>query len=285
MSIELLYVDFFRFLDHFKEGDPWLLYQRLYLQPHRNFLEAYWETFKHFDEAQIASRVRQIKKEDYGHLRSLINVEDPAGKVEETLEQCRSMLQLPVQPPVYLFVGFFSADGATVEVDGRPSIALGLERFKDFKDLSLLVAHEYCHCAQRLLKRGLFAGAERTLLLSVIAEGLAVLFTESLYPLTPLHRHLFLSPERLQWCKENREALLDLAGADLASAKLVPILFGEGDPNAGIPPKVGYFVAREMLGHCLSHHGVEEFRRLFPGFEQLLQKIIKKDGGHAQAED
>jgi len=276
MSIDLLYVDFFRFLDQLqKEGDPWPVYQQLYLQPHFDFFKAYWGAFKHFDEGQIASRVRQIKKEDYGHLRSLIETEDVAGKTAETLEQCRPVIKLPEDPPVYLFIGFFSLDGATVEVNGHLSIALGLERFKNFKDLPLLVAHEYCHCAQRLLQKDLFGGTERPLLLSIISEGFAVLFTELLYPRTPLNRHLFLSPERLQWCRENREALLDLAGADLASAKLVPILFGQGDPMAGIPPRVGYFVAREMLGHCLSHHGVGEFKRAFPGFEGLLRKIKK----------
>ena len=70
--------------------------------------------------------------------------------------------------------------------------------------------------------------------------------------------------------------LLELTGADLASEKLVRVLFGPGDPNAGLPPRLGYFVASEMVGHCLAHHGPEEFGKAFPGFENLFQKISRE---------
>ena len=194
----------------------------------------------------------------------------------EALERCLSVFPREPQPPVYLFVGFFSADGVTVEIDGVPSMALGLERFQDFKDLPLLVSHEYCHCAQRSLLKNIFPPGERNLLFAIVAEGLSVLFTELVYPEVSLHRHLFLTRERLRWCEENRQTLLELAGADLSSAKLVPVLFGPGDPKAGLPPRLGYFIAREMLGHCLSHHGAKEFGQTYPGFEELFRKILAR---------
>ena len=271
-----LYLDFFKFLDRMGEGDPWPSYQRLYLNPHEKFLTAYWKNFSHFDLDQIADRVRQIKKGDYGHLRSLIQSQDPEVLAGEALEGCQRVFPLEPQPPVYLFVGFFSADGVTVEVNGSPSIALGLERFKDFQDLPLLISHEYAHCAQRSLLKDFFPPGERNLLSTIIAEGLSVLFSQVVYPDILPHRHFFLTPERLQWCQENQETLLELAGADLASAKLVPILFGAGDPRAGLPPRLGYFIARQMLGHCLSHHGAEDFGQTFPGFEDLFRKIIAR---------
>jgi hypothetical protein len=274
MKIHPLYLDFFNFLDQMGEGDPWPSYERLYLKPHENFLLSYWKNFNHFDLGQIAQRVRQIKKEDYGHLRSLIRSQTPAILAKEALERCQRVFPQEPQPPVYLFVGFFSADGVTVDVDGFPSIALGLERFRDFHDVPLLVSHEYCHCAQRSLLKDFFPSGERNLLLTIIAEGLSTLFSQLAYPGLPLHRHLFLTPERLQWCLENQDALLELAGADLSSAKLVPILFGAGDPRAGLPPRLGYFIARQMLGHCLSHHGAEDFGRALPGFEDLFRKIM-----------
>jgi hypothetical protein len=31
-----------------------------------------------------------------------------------------------------------------------------------------------------------------------------------------------------------------------------------------------------MLGHCLAHHGAEDFGREFPGFEELFRKIIQE---------
>jgi hypothetical protein len=191
------------------------------------------------------------------------------------LERCGKIFPLETPPPVYLFVGFFSADGVTVEVDGTPSIALGLERFRDFKDLPLLVSHEYAHCAQRSHLKDFFPAGERNLLYTVVAEGLSVLFSQLAYPEIPLHRHLFISPERLQWCRENEETVLELAGADLNSAKLVPVFFGPGDARAGLPPRIGYFIARQMLGHCLAHHGAEDFGRSFPGFEDLFRKIME----------
>lgn len=273
--VHRLYLDFFRFLNQMEEKNPWPAYQRLYLRPHEKFLLAYWKNFNYFDLAQIAGRVRQVKREDYGHLRSLIQSQDPALLAEKALGRCQRAFPYQAQPPVYLFVGFFSADGVAVEVDGSPSIALGLERFQDFRDLPLLVAHEYCHCAQRSLLKKFFSQREHNLLFTIIAEGLSVLFSQLVYPEIPVHRHLFLTEERLQWCRENQETLLELAGADLASAKLVPILFGPGDPKAGLPPRLGYFISRQMLGHCLSHHGPEDFGHTFPGFEDLFRKIME----------
>ncbi len=273
MKIHPLYLDFFTFLDQMGEDDPWPSYQRLYLNPHEKFLMAYWKNFNHFGLDQITGRVRQIKKGDYGHLRSLIQSQDPGVLAGEALERCQRVFPLEPQPPVYLFVGFFSADGVTVEVDGSPSIALGLERFQDFKDLSLLISHEYGHCAQRSLLKDIFPPRERNLLFTIIAEGLSILFSQLVYPDISLHRHLFLTPERLEWCQENQETLLELAGADLVSAKLVPVLFGAGDPRADLPPRLGYFIARQMLEHCLSHHGAEDLGQAFPGFEDLFRKI------------
>lgn len=67
---------------------------------------------------------------------------------------------------------------------------------------------------------------------------------------------------------------MELAAADLATEKLIPILFGAGDPDAALPPRLGYFIAREMLSHCLTHHGAEEFGKTIPGFEDLFRKIL-----------
>ncbi len=276
MAVKPLYLDFIEFLGRLGKEDPWQAYERCYVQRHSEFFEAYWKSFKHFDSSQIAGRVRRVKEEDYGQLLSLIHSQDPVPLAEETLSRCRHILPLNPEPEVYLFVGFFSVDGKTLEVSGRSAIAIGMERFKDFKDLPLLVAHEYCHCAQHSLLRNFLCAPERPLLSFIVPEGLSVLFTEVVYPEIPLHRHLFLTPERLQWCRENQEVLLELAGADLASEKLVPILFGPGDANAGVPPRTGYFLGRQMLGHCLSRHGAEDFGRGFPGAEELFRKIIEK---------
>jgi len=102
---------------------------------------------------------------------------------------------------------------------------------------------------------------------------LAVLFTEAIYPEIPLHRHLFIPPDRLRWCEENRDVLLELAEPELGSTNLVPILFGPGDPEAGLPPRVGYYLARQMVGQWLSPQGAEELGRIFPGFEKVVLRV------------
>ena len=274
MAIKRLYLDFFKFLEEMKKGDPWSSFQEFYLKPHANFLAAYWERFSLFDPELIKERVLQIKEGDYGQLKGLIQAYDPAQLAEETLQKCQRVLPLNPEPDVYLFVGFFSADGTTLEISGAPAIALGLERFKDFRDFSLLLAHEYGHCALWPSLQKFFPQKEKPLLYSIISEGLAVFFSEAVLPEIPLHRHLFLTPERLRWCRENQETLLALAGADLASSKLIPILFGSGDERAGLPPRVGYFIARQMLGNCLSHHGAEVFGGQFPNFKNLFHNLL-----------
>jgi hypothetical protein len=275
MAVKPLYLDFFKFLDRMAAGDPWPLYRELYLKPHEKFLLAYWKHYDHFDGEQISRRVRQIKKEDYGQLRAMLQSQNPGVLAEEALQRCREVFSLQPAPDAYLFVGFFSADGATVTIDGVPAIALGLERFKELRELPLLVAHEYCHCAQKRLLRNLPPENPPPLFWRMIGEGLSVLFSQLVYPEIPLHRHLFLTPERLHWCRENEETLLDLAAADLGTEKLIPVLFGAGDPDGGLPPRVGYFVARQMFGHCLFHHGAAQFEGIFPGFEDLFRKILQ----------
>lgn len=274
MAIKCLYRDFFKFLEEMKKGDPWSSFQELYLKPYNDFFTAYWERFSLLSSEQIRERVLQIKEGDYGQLKGLIQAYDPAQLAAETLQKCQKVLPLSPAPDVYLFVGFFSADGTTLEVSGSPAIALGLERFKDFRDFSLILTHEYGHCALWSPLQEFFPQKEKPLLYSIISEGLAVFFSEAVLPEIPLYRHLFLTPERLGWCKENQETLLALTGADLSSPKLIPILFGAGDERAGIPPRVGYFIARQMLGNCLSHHGAEFFGGQFPIFKNLFHNLL-----------
>lgn len=269
MPVWRLYEDFFSFLEHRGE-DPWEAYQRWYVKRHPRFFEAYFRTFPDLDAGAIADRVRGVKEGDYGLLRSLIAAEDPGLLAEEALGRSRAVLPLASEPSVFLFVGFFSADGFILEVEDQPSIALGLERFKSFRDLSLLTAHEYGHLVERSLPPGSSPPPAGILLSALRAEGLAVLFTERAFPEITLHRHLFLSPERLQWARENEEALLDLAGADLLSDKLLPVLFGPGDPAAGLPPRLGYFIARQRLRSCLNRHGAEELGEICSFLTGLL---------------
>jgi len=277
MPIIPLYRDFFRFLDGCRGAqDPWERYQEVYVRRQARFFQAYWDCFRGISSDMIAQRVRAIKAEDYGHLRSLIHEQNPERLAREALERCQGEIPLRPEPPVYLFVGFFGPDGMTIDMEGEAAIVMELERFRDFKDLSLLIAHEYGHCLQRSLLPEEEKGEAKTLIQKIQSEGLAVLFSQAVHPEIPIHRHLFLTRERYGWCRENREALLDLAGGDLGSPKLIPVLFGPGDPVEGIPPRVGYFLAREMLLQCGKHHAEEAGGEARRGFFDLLSRLLRK---------
>ena len=280
MAVRSLYHDFFKFLDGDHAHGVWEAYRRLYWNPYREFFQAHWTSFDHFDSEQIARRVEKIRKEDYGHLRALVFSQNPVALAEGALQRSRALTALDPEPDVYLFVGFFSAEGKTLVVQGSPTIAVGLERFQDFKDLPLLVAHEYGHCLQGGFPKDSEAEDEETLSSSVTSEGLAVLFTEAIYPEIPRYRHLFIPPERLRWCEKNREALVEMAEAELGSKKLVSILFGRGDPETGIPPRVGYYLAREMVGRGLAAQGAEKVSRDFRGFERVFRRLSNEHSGN-----
>ncbi|MDH5386611.1 MAG: hypothetical protein OEY18_18070, partial [Candidatus Aminicenantes bacterium] len=58
---------------------------------------------------------------------------------------CSGIVSPREEPDVYPMVGFFSPDGFVMNFKGRPVICFGLERFRDFKLLKILFAHEYAH--------------------------------------------------------------------------------------------------------------------------------------------
>lgn len=272
MAIRSLYRKFFKFLDGNHENGIWKAYRRHYWNPNREFFQSYWKSFEHFDPGQIARRVSKIRKEDYGHLRALVYSQDPDALADGALKRSRELTPLDPEPDVYLFVGFFSADGKMLVVQGNPAIAIGLERFKDFRDLPLLIAHEYGHCLQGGFSEDSEAEDKESLFSFMTSEGLAVLFTEAVYPEIPRYRHLFISPERLRWCEENRDILMELAAPELGSKNLVSVLFGPGDPVAGIPPRVGYYLAREMVGQCIAAQEAARFGRNLQGFEGVFRR-------------
>ena len=288
MKIDPLYLDFFRFLDEWQEGDPWPVYERFYWQPHKAFLRANWETsFPFFSLPQIRDRVRGIKKGYYGLLRSLVQGQDPREVTREALGRCRSVFLLEPAPAVVLFVGFFSADGRTISVEGSPVIAIGLERFRNFRDLALLVGHEYAHCAQRVLLKDSFFQEARPLSRVILAEGLATHFTQRMAPEIPEHRHLFLTRERFHWCQKNKEALIGRAEAELDSARQIPALFGPGDPAEGLPPRVGYFIAHEMVARFMETPDPKGIGWDLPKSAALLRKILesgRRAGGDGEPE-
>jgi len=243
VAIHRLDRDFFLFLDTISKGaKPWPLYRSLYLYPHREFLEAYWKSFQYYDEETIRKRVEQVRIEHYGQIRSIFERKEIMEIVRRTLDRWMEVLPRGEEPDVYLFVGFFSSDGFCISFNGRHVIGIGCERFRSMDDLPLLIAHEYGHLSLKKDLEDCHSERSKGPKKRLISEGIAVNFTREVFPRLPLCKHLFLKPERLQWCIEHEEELILLWENGLSQE-----LFFLGDPGSGIPPRVGYFLAYRIV--------------------------------------
>lgn len=244
MSIYSLYRDFFRFLDALERGeDACEAYNQYYFKPHKKFLNSYWRHFRYFDEKQIKERVRSIKSGDYSLLRDLLFHESPEDICLNTLRECQKTAGSFIreknspafpEPDIYLFIGFFSADGFTLKLDDNQVIGFGLERYKSFRNLPLIFAHEFGHYL-RLIEPGALginkAYKRGTLGEYLFSEGMAFVFSLKVFPERKLFEHLFFSFEIMEWCKQNEKRLLE---------EIEPML------NESIEPNSIYFIEKKM---------------------------------------
>jgi hypothetical protein len=264
MAIFALYEDFFRFLETLESlEDPWTAYEEMYFRPHKDFFGAYWKAFfPLMDVRTLQDRVRQVRRGHYAALEHLIDQSEPEVIVQENLSRLRAHLPKFPEPDVYLMVGFFSADGFVINMEGGPAIGIGLERFQDFRLLDIILAHEYCHCARR---RALGSSTEtepETLGQKLLSEGLSVYFSQRVYPKRRLFDHLLMSRRRLNWCQQNEALLKSMAGGELTSSRLVPVFFQRGKPGAGIPPRTGMYLAYRLVERALLERREEAFEEL-----------------------
>jgi hypothetical protein len=259
-----LYGDFFRFLESLNTGkDSWEAYEEIYLRPHRNLFGTYWKTFfPQMDVRTLQDRVRQVRPGHYATLEYLVEKRKPEAIVQEVLPRCLALLPRFPEPDVYLMVGFFSADGFIVEVAGWPAIGIGLERFKDFRLLDIIVTHEYCHYARRLALGTSPDPDQETLGQKLLSEGLSVVFCQRLFPGRKLEDHLLMSRRRLNWCQKNEALLESMAKPELNSVAMVPVFFQRGKPEDGIPPRTGIYLGYHLVQRAAVERGEEAFEEL-----------------------
>jgi len=259
MAIFPLYKDFFRFLRAIRAGrDPWPVYQDFYIRPHRDFFRAYWAAFfPHLDVVTLQDRVRRVRPGHYTALSDLIAGSDLSRKIANTLELCQKRLPVVSRPDVYLVVGFFSADGFIVTLRGVPVIGIGLERYRDFHLLNIILAHEFCHFARHLALGLDRSGRSERLDRKLISEGLSVCFSRQVFPGRPLCDHLLMSRQRLNWCRRNEKMLLALIQDQPHSDQLTPVLFGTGGFSDGIPPRAGMYLGYRLVEDALIERGPE----------------------------
>ena len=258
-----MYQDFIRFLDALETENAWEAYKRYYYLPHKDFLDSYWNTFRWMDLRQIQDRVTNVKREDYSTLLSLLWETDLEGLVKNILAGCMNLIEAPEEPEVYFMVGFFSADGFVLELGGQPVIGFGLERFKSWKPLPILFAHEYAHFLRHLWKSDepYIYDEDCSLRRCFLSEGISTVFSELLFPEYPLREHLFLSEERLRWCQDNKEDVMDIAGQILQGKRDASLLW-HGNTDLGIPPRVGNFIGYSLVKEYVTRHPEFEFQSL-----------------------
>lgn len=243
-----IYRDFLEFLKKLSgDGDPWELYTKCYLNPHRDFLLSYWESFPLMGLDQVRQRVERIKRSDYANLQSLLLRENPEAIVGGALRRCEAVFPAPEEPDTYLIVGFFSSEGFVIQYKGKPVVGMGLERFKDFRSLGLIFAHEYCHYLRSLTGKRKDSLEKRNLGETLLSEGLSVLFSQLVFPERTLPEHLLISRARLNWCITNEEWLKSLVRSELDSRKQVSVLFNAGSEELDIPPRVGHYIGYSLL--------------------------------------
>lgn len=192
----------------------------------------------------------------------LVQALEPAGgyameeRAQRLLDQVASLL--PIAPPdLYLATLLFIAPAATLSMQGRPVIALGLERFSPKPpsggekvwyhpaEAAEMIPHEAAHAA-RMQVLGLPCTPRRLSLLDmVMLEGTALTFTDLLLGRETLAT--FMPPQALAWHRAHDADVRTQAAAEFETSGMPAFLkyFSREAPVSGY--YVGYSLCREYL--------------------------------------
>jgi len=268
VSVHHLYEDFLRFIDTLAttEGDPWDLYCRHYLNPHRPALDAWWNQVLALPEATWIDRVRQIRPEQYELLRALVTEADLERLARDTMARCQRLLPLSPEPHVYYLVGFFSPDGFAFEVDGAWAIGIGLERLMSARLIPVLLAHEYAHCYRRRFTRPARLG-ER-----LVEEGFAVELAARALPDRSAADHLLMRRGQLAAMRQYEHRLREAIAPYLASEDedvSARLLYGRG-PKGALPSRAGVYLGWRIVRDFLA---AEQ-----EGFDSDVEVVLRSAG-------
>ncbi len=169
-------------------------------------------------------------------------------------------------PGILLFMpSFGDFDGFARYELGEHRVMLGI----DFPDadvdyLKALTAHELSHVFRdhspevwRHLGKPLAKVTRQEYLDAttaqehLVSEGLATLFSQSIFPEIPPHVHHFYEPAEWDWCVKNEAAIEAALVACLAGDEDVWSFYGESRAGSGSPSRLQYYWAAKKLqtGH------------------------------------
>ncbi len=248
------------------------MYFSHYYQIQQEFLENYFDHFPLLDSKNLEQRVEAIKASDYSRLKHLVSVCPPEGIIKEAYERCIRVVPAKEEPEVYLFVGFFSPDGFVINFRAKPVICFGLERFKDFRLLGVLFAHEYAHFLLNLYDVEI--SMELGLKWRLISEGIATYFSFLAYREYDLSEHFFLSRERFNWCQANETYLREIYFSGKFSLQKLTEIYLNGDPELDIPPRAGKYLGYQAVKKYLTRVGEGGISSLLSDKESFLSLEI-----------
>jgi hypothetical protein len=252
MKLCSLYRDFFIFLEKIPSSSKrWNIYLSHYYQIHQEFLDNYFSHFHLIDSLNLKQRVEAIRASDYSWLKHLVSVCPPEGIINEAYERCIRIVPTKEEPEVYLFVGFFSPDGFVINFRAKPIICFGLERFRDFKLLRVLFAHEYAHFLLNLC--GVEIAGELGLKWRLISEGIATYFSFLVFPKNDLSEHFLLSLERFNWCQANESYLREIYFSGKFSIQRLMEIYVKGAPELDVPPRAGKYLGFQAVQKYVDH--------------------------------
>ena len=262
MRIFSLYQDFFAFLEKITPGSSkWKIYLTYYLKPHQEFLENYFSHFPLINVSNLRERVERIKASDYSLQKHLTSACPPEKIINESYKKSRSIVSSKEEPEVYLFVGFFSPDAFVMNFRGKSVICFGLERFRDFRLLRILFAHEYAHFLLNLSSGEI--PEDKKLKWLLISEGIATYFSSLAFPEYKMPDHFLLRRDTLNWCQANEDYLRDIYCSERFSSEELIDFFRKGNQDLDISPRAGKYLGFRAVRKYLDQDEEKNIDLLF----------------------
>ena len=201
MIICILYKDFINLLDGWcglTDSQKLERFYSEYFKINEMFFNYYYFNYLNINKNQLNERVLKIQPEHYAQIKELCENMPPEKTAVEFVNKCRKLLDIEHKLNMFLIIGFFTAEGLSVSIEGvgEKNILIGLERFNDLNYLETIIAHEYGHCLFNLKH-------ELTIYEKIHREGLAFFFSGLIFPDKQLAKIVFLSKSDIYEIKDN----------------------------------------------------------------------------------
>lgn len=261
MHITPVYRDVLLSLEAAELGSPlWPAFYHMAYLPHRAYFDGLADTYGPLLLGQ--GGLPGILAGQAPALRQALRPA-PGYRMEERVRSIMAALgpRLPGPlPRVFLATLFFAAPAATIAVEGRPAIALGLERFSPAPpagpkfwyhpdEVEEMIPHEAAHVV-RMEALGLpVSPQDLTLLDMVMLEGTALLFTDLLLGRETLAT--FLDPARLAWHRAHDSEAVAAAAREFNTGGLAAF----ARYFAATAPISGYWVGYSLCRRYLERYG------------------------------